>query len=256
MPYPGNKRSEYKYFKHIINTDYDIIIEPFCGSSAISFNLWKENGGKDKIYYLNDNDRILISFYNLIKSEEPEKILNELNKILTRIPDKETFRIEYKKKNKTIYEELFFKKYYCMSEGIYPSDRCKNNFKFNKEQLLFFQFIKSQNVIISNKEWIDIFEEYKNNEKALFMFDPPYLNSYNVSYKLNESYKVNINVYKYFYENNINDYKSHIVFILEDTWIIQLLFNANIKTTYDKSYSCGNLRNCNKRKTTHIIISN
>ncbi len=40
--YSGNKRNEFKYIEKVIdNIDaYDNIIEPFCGSSAISFNIW------------------------------------------------------------------------------------------------------------------------------------------------------------------------------------------------------------------------
>lgn len=107
----GNKRGEYKYLKDYLGDDinkYNTIIEPFCGSSAISFNLWKD-GYKDKLYILNDNDNDLIQIYNLIKTENPDDILIELNKILDRIPNKEIYIYEYKRKDLNIYEKLFFK---------------------------------------------------------------------------------------------------------------------------------------------------
>lgn len=263
IPYIGNKRGEYKEFiKNIEDINkYNIIIEPFCGSSAISFNIWKDDINKDKIYYLNDNDKILIEIYKLIKNENPDDILIKLNDILKTITDKEIFLKEFKKKDKSIYEILFFKKYYAMREGLYPIiERFKNGFKFNKEQLLFIDFIKSDNVIISNNEWIDIFDEFKDNENALFIFDPPYMNSCNDAYDLGNIYKKNINVYEYFFNNDFNNYKSHIVFILEDMWVVKLLFKNNIKNSYFKLYqmnSMGKDKKINpKKKTNHIIITN
>lgn len=253
MPYAGNKRSEYKEFiKNIDINKYNIIIEPFCGSSAISFNIWK-NGGKDKIYYLNDLNRDIYEVYQLIKSDTPENILIELNKILETITDKEIFLTEFKKKNKTIYEILFFFKYYNIRVGLYPinNDRCKE-FKFTKEQLLFFEFIKSPNVFITNGEWYEKFNEFKDDKEALFILDPPYLNSTNQLYNLNgNDNSGRMNVYEYFYNNAINNYKSKIVFILEDIWIIRLLFKNNISSSYAKKYET-----ISKKKTTHLIISN
>jgi len=38
--YIGNKRQEFKYIEPLLNFDgIENIIEPFCGSSAISFNI-------------------------------------------------------------------------------------------------------------------------------------------------------------------------------------------------------------------------
>ncbi len=74
--YAGNKRSEFKYLDNIIdNIDiYDTIIEPFCGSSAISFNLWLKHPNRS--FVINGNDKDLIKVYNLIKMKilKPLKI--------------------------------------------------------------------------------------------------------------------------------------------------------------------------------------
>lgn len=259
----GNKRGEYKYFKDYIINDinkYNTIIEPFCGSSAISFNLWKD-GHKDKVYILNDNDKDLIEIYNLIRTENPDDILFELNKILDRISNKEIFMCEYKRKDLNIYEKLFFKKYFALRPGLYPSrdnERFKNGFKFSKEQLLFFDFIKNGNIIITCGEWIEIFNKFKNDKDVLFIIDPPYINSCNEMYNLNMGYKENINIYEYMFNNNINDFKSKIIFILEDIWIIKILFKDNIKESYKKTYQMNNIMGGKggKKKTNHLIISN
>ena len=49
--YNGNKRNEFKYLNNVIDDidNYDTIIEPFCGSSAISFNIWLKYPNKKLI---------------------------------------------------------------------------------------------------------------------------------------------------------------------------------------------------------------
>ena len=41
-----------------------------------------------------------------------------------------------------------------------------------------------------------------------------------------------------------------IILVLEDNWIIKLLFPNDIKETYDKKYSAS------KKQTSHLLISN
>ena len=97
VSYPGNKRNEYKYFKEYINLDPDIknIIEPFTGTSAISFNIWLEH--KDKFnYYLNDNSIDIYNIYKLIKEKNPDEVLEKLNTIKNNINSKEDYLNIYK----------------------------------------------------------------------------------------------------------------------------------------------------------------
>ena len=76
--------------------------------------------------------------------------------------------------------------------------------------------------------------------------DPPY-----VSTTTNFYYDYNMNIYEYLYHNNITNEKIKIYLILENIWIIKLLFQHNfILFEYDKQYIQS------RKKTTHIIISN
>jgi len=61
----------------------------------------------------------------------------------------------------------------------------------------------------------------------------------------------NANVYEYLSLNKISNEKAEIYLILENVWIIKLLFKDLIKYEYDKKYT-----GYNKRKTTHLIIYN
>lgn len=120
--------------------------------------------------------------------------------------------------------------------------------------MLFFDFIKNGNIIITCDEWINIFDKLKNDKEALFIIDPPYINSCNEMYNLNIGYKENINIYEYMFNNDLNNFLSRIIFILEDIWIIKILFKDNIKETYKKMYQMNNIMGGKgKKKTNHLI---
>jgi len=57
-------------------------------------------------------------------------------------------------------------------------------------------------------------------------------------------------VYEHLYKNDIIKEKAKLYLILEDIWIIKLLFNKYIIQSYDKKYMTT------KQNTTHIIIYN
>lgn len=247
--YSGNKRNECELLvDNYISNDKNIIniIEPFCGSSAISFKIWLND--KDKYhYYLNDNDKKLIEIYKLFKTEPIEKINEELQNINNKISNKEEWNNYFKTGEENIYKELFFRKYSQFGRiGFYPLNRANNKYKLNKIQIQFIEFIKSPYVHISNNDWFNVFDEYKNDSKSCFIFDPPYINSNNDFYT-----NRTLNVYEYFYNNKIENFECKIYLILEDIWVIKLLFQNNkIMDTYGKKYELS------KRKTNHIIIYN
>lgn len=247
-PYTGNKRNEFKYLNNVIDDidNYDTIIEPFCGSSAISFNIWLKYPNKK--FILNDNNNDLIKVYDLIKNEDIETIKNRLLDIKKNINnDKNIFNIMFKNfKNSEepdIYQYIYFNKFNGKNiVGLYKECKFKD---FTKQQYKFFEFIKTANITFINNDWYDVFKDYSNDEKALIIIDPPYLLSYNQYYKY-----FNTNIYEFFFNNNINQYKAKLILILENNWIIRLLFKDKKSFTYDKQYQPS------KKQTSHIIISN
>jgi len=250
--YPGNKYREFKTFKHFIElNNKKIIIEPFCGTSSMSFNIWKENkDSKDLIFVLNDFDKNLFYLYQQIKKLSPDEFENELNKYQYLRESKEIWN-----KNKDLsfnnpFIYVVYNNYYNMRPFLFcPLDikRKKGDYKLNKLKREFFEFINSDNVIIRNNDWLDVFNEYKDNEEALFLMDPPYMDSCNDFYKLNKELK-NTNIYEYFFNNSSVKYKCSIYFILEYNWIIRLLFKNKTTFEYEKTY------NMSHKKTIHAII--
>ena len=271
-PYCGNKRSESIDLLKIVSLDgIKNIIEPFCGSSSISYSIYVKN--KELIkdnninFYLNDNDPQTCAIYDLLKNKSIEEIENNMNSLINRVNNKEEFKTVYSEYKKTLnehkkgdytkidsYKYIFVCKYGFLSLATfseakyYRKDGSKPLFKVTDEQKEFINFIKSDNVYFSYGDWYKLFEKYKDDENSLMFFDPPYLQSCNSYYDdLNCKSQ---NVYEYFYNNDISTFKSKLYFILEKNWIIMLLFGKKIIYEYNKQYKIS------KKNTIHIVISN
>ncbi len=241
FPYMGNKRSE---FKHIltnlpeINED-TVIIDICCGSGSIAYNLWKLYPNNK--YILNDIDLNLYNLYLTIKSGNLMELIEKCNE---RIRNMKIEELKQMKKLKVFTIE----EYIIVSKCVTGTFARLTPINITKKKQDFIKFIQSDNVQILNSDWLDVFKN-NNNENSLFLFDPPYPMSCNQYYS-DEMKLTSINPYEYFYRNNINSQPSKILFILENIWFIEMLFENNIKYKYNKLYAMT------RRKTEHIIITN
>lgn len=248
--YAGNKKDETADIIEAINFDkIENIIEPFCGSSALSYNIWLKYDDKFK-YYLNDYDENLINVYKILKEKDVDYLENEINKIKEQVQTKDDWikKVNEYKETKNIFLYIFFKKYSNMGRfGFWNLKIPISRFKITEEQKKFIKFIKEPYVEITNNDWRDFFNKYKDDKKTVFIFDPPYMFSENGFYF---SKKSDNNVYEYFYKNT-SKIKSHIYFILENVWINEAILKnfKNIKT-YKKMYELT------KKNTEHIIYYN
>lgn len=241
--YPGNKRKELKQILEKINLDgIDEVIEPFCGTSAVSFELYKTN--KDLKFYLNDIDKDLIRTYELLKTESVENITNKMNDIIAEITDKESHAKVYErwKNHDCIFDFLCIKKNSTKGRITFYGKSSKV-FKFTKLQLEFIEFIKSPNVFVSCGDWSSV---YRNEPNVLCFIDPPYMLSYNALYRNQNK----LEVYEYFYENPPMKENCSLVFVLENNWVVKLLFKGCYVTTYPKTYVIS------RKETVHALITN
>lgn len=249
IPYVGNKREEYIYIKNLLplsNKHIKNIIEPFAGSCAISYSIWKDYGNKFN-YYLNDKDENLFNIYNLIKNEEIETIEENINKIKEECYDKETYEFRFKNQ-RNIYDYIYFHRYFNIRYGRYDDKRCGHNkpFKITEECTKFFEFLKSPNVFISNKDGIEIFQEHSNNKNNILILDPPYLAECNDLYNNRD-----LGIYEYLNNLKLKDHKANIFIWINDNWIVRLIFKKwFFLTYYPKIYGIS------KKYVNHIIISN
>jgi len=244
IAYAGNKRTEFFEIDKFINYDnIDVVIEPFCGSGAVSYQIANKYPKRFK-YILNDNNKYLTELYDVIKGGGINNFVDDVNKLLGDIKNKEGYIKACKTED---LKNWFIKnKFYNIRAGLYDKDMHNKKIVLTKEQLKFIDFVINENVTITNNDWFKCFTDNKDNDKCLFIMDPPYMEACNDFYL-----EHTINIYEHFFNNSINTFKSKIIFVLEHTWIIKLLFGDNIKHKYNKSY-CGN----KTKNTTHCIINN
>lgn len=249
FPYFGNKRSEVEIiYKNINFENIEIIVEPFCGSCAMSYYIAEQQPKKFK-YILNDNDEHLINFMKIIKDKKKTKAFqNKINKLIfdkdNNFINKENYIKIINKED--IYSWFIKSKYYSIRSGLYPLEHKPKN-KLNLEEYPMINFLRNENVILLNEDGCTFLEKYKDNKNVFLFFDPPYMLSNNGFYKNPKS-----DIYKiihYFIKNKIL-LESKILFCLEFLWIIELLFSSWNIIKYDKKYETS------KKKTEHCIIKN
>lgn len=254
IPYIGNKREEVEIINENIKPyidDKKIIIEPFCGSSSISYYISLQQPNKYK-YILNDLDKKLIELYKIMKDEDKfKKFIDDINKICfinNEFIDKETYNNLIKKDD--LYAWYISRKYYHFRQGLYPPDDRGKRILLDYDKIKetpILNFLRTEDIEFKNMEGIDIYEEYKNNEEVFFIMDPPYMMACNYFYDTDNIKKLNI--YEYFIYNHTNN--KNVCFVLENNWIINFLFKNYKRIEYDKKY------NGYKKKTVkHIILIN
>ena len=135
------------------------------------------NNTNIKKFHINDIDKIRIDFYNNMKNEDKR---NELYKIENDILEKgqeEYYKYVDKTKLKTDYWSYVIGNRICnFRKGLFPTRKIILK-PISNIWIEFFNISK-----ITNLDWREIIEEYKDNEKAFIYLDPPYLNSFNNNY--------------------------------------------------------------------------
>lgn len=236
--YDGNKREEVECIyqiltnNNLLNKNITTIIEPYCGTSAMSLYISLQYPKKYK-YILNDNCQQLIELYEIMNdSDKLKEFIEKVNNMFF-IDDDDNFisKPEYLEliKQKNVYSYFIKNKFYKMRKGLYPIDQCIKRLDINKIlKIPIIHFLQTEDIRFSNKDALEVLLE-NNNKNSLSLVDPPYLLVSNDCY---ESHTTNI--YEWIFNNNNTLINS--CFILENTWIIKLLFKCNKIIEYDKTY--------------------
>jgi site-specific DNA-adenine methylase len=252
ISYPGNKRDEVERIYNNLNLD-DIttICEPYCGTSALSFYVSLKHPKKFK-YILNDNDKNLIELYNLMKNKK--KLLAFIKKINKRCFDKNNNFIS-KEDYKTIIQEKTFEswfighKFYSIRHSLYPLKDHKTPLNLETlEQIPIINFLRTEDIIIKNMDALDLIKEYQTKKDYFLFIDPPYIRT---SYDF-YSDQASCSIYEYLYNNPITNFSCLCVLVVEDIWIIRLLF----KSLEDKFIKYNKLYQLTKKQTNHLLIKN
>ena len=119
--------------------------------------------------------------------------------------------------------------------------------KFYIKDYSIYNFFKKADIVFTAYDSIKCYELYKNEKLNCIIMDPPYLMTCNDFY--NEK---DVNIYEYLCNNDINNENAFICLVLEDIWIMRLLFsnikyniikyNKRYQTTHKKTVHYGNYK--------------
>jgi len=180
--YAGGKNKELHEITgngDVIPAEVDKVVEPFCGSSALSFALFKKQSFQQFRFILNDNDEILINFLNDVRKMVHKNISISARKIGSLKQQRRNFK---KLSKATLLILGSLKESIRIREGIYPSDH--RNFNFDhKDYPEIDKFYQSDRVEITCSDYKIILDKFKDDPNALLFLDPPYFLSCNKFYQ-------------------------------------------------------------------------
>jgi site-specific DNA-adenine methylase len=257
MPYFGNKRTEVENLYNLVKDKLNVIttiVEPFCGSAAFSFYISTLFPKKYK-YILNDNSNYLIELYKILKDEiKTNDFIKKMNIIHKNIFSKESTELKKKeydelKKIDNIYHWFYYNKVFSIRPQLFPIKEQERFIKYDFNYILecpIINFLRSEDITFVHGCGVECFKKYGDSQNNFIFLDPPYLQLDNDFYQ-----NKNVNIYEFLNNRSIDTYNAFIILILEDIWIIRLLFkNSNIIQTNNKTYQTT------KKKTQHLTISN
>lgn len=245
IPYAGNKREEVEEIYNKINFNkIDTVVEPFCGSCAISYYIYAKKPELNFVF--NDNNKYLKEMFDIIKNNGLEQLQTNINNIIDTITTNENPKEKYNEiiKKDGLKNWIIGNKVYYIRPFMYPTNKKITHIDLLKCPVI--DFFKNGKITFTNMDGVECYEKYKDNKKNLIILDPPYISTNNDFYLT-----PNMNIYEYLHKNCIMKNKAYIMIILEELWITNLLFDKSYKYSYDKKYT-----GFKKKQVKHIIYSN
>ena len=258
IPYSGNKRQEVETIHESLNLDgIETIIEPFCGTSAMSFYLSRLYPKRFK-YILNDLDERLMELYAVMKDETKYNELILKSKeyydfVFDNDLDENGKRERYNslKTNNDLVTWVFMRTYYSFRAGVFPRFNHKKGSrdgrtKFMNYNIPIISFLRNEDIEFRCEDALNLVKQYKDNKSVLMFLDPPYFDCDNTFYK-----HQGLEIYPYLHETRLDSFKASIYLVVNLTEPIQNMFQEYFIKIYSKQYNVTRYK-----KVEHVIISN
>ncbi len=254
--YSGNKRTEVKHIATALealgdplnNSRITTIIEPYCGSSAMSFYIWRLYGDRFN-YILNDGDKRLMDIYETLQDEkktvEFEEKINSIVATIREAPPATRKAIYNGLKDDTAEGYYIKSKYYNIRRGLFPVNSKWANTKIKAP---IVNFLRSGLVELRYGDGLELIKEGEQNAGLLFLLDPPYLLTCNAEYKSGSL--GTFEVYKYLSERMGREEGGALIYgVFENSWFMKILYEKFEGFEYGKTYT-----GITKKTTIHRVI--
>ena len=195
LPFQGQKRKFVKLFAEKIETlpDDTIFVDLFGGSGLLS-RAAKDTKPMCQVIY-NDYDDYHLRIANIANTN---KLIAEIRSITGSMPRFQRLSSGIKEKILTVIakheQDVGYVDYITISSSIMFSSKYVLSLNGLRKES-FYNSVKKQDydrasdyldgLEICKCDYMRLFDEFKNNEKAFFICDPPYLNTDVTTYKMN-----------------------------------------------------------------------
>nr|DAY25440.1 MAG TPA: DNA adenine methylase [Caudoviricetes sp.] len=195
LPFQGQKRKFVKLFAEKIETlpDDTIFVDLFGGSGLLS-RAAKDTKPMCQVIY-NDYDDYHLRIANIANTN---KLIAEIRSITGSMPRFQRLSSDIKEKILTVIakheQDVGYVDYITISSSIMFSSKYVLSLNSLRKES-FYNSVKKQDydrasdyldgLEICKCDYMRLFDEFKNNEKAFFICDPPYLNTDVTTYKMN-----------------------------------------------------------------------
>ena len=238
----GNKENDIKFFKHLLPLEVKTVVEPFGGTFAVIKHFYKDVN-KYK-FHINDNDEVL--YYVYCNYKDIIAKYEELCKIYINEYVAEEMKHKFKSYFNTLDINENIKKYIdrniFVRGNMFKPMKSFSNFNINEKTIL-------DTSILTNLDYKNIFELYKDDPDTFMFLDPPYLFSDNSNYssQLRETdmTQIIIDILEF-----LKVCKCKVMLIINKLNIINYLFKEYIRGEYLRVYQIS------KNQTYHLIITN
>ena len=239
--------NDLKYFKHLVPAGAKTIVEPFCGSCAMTLTLFADHA-KYK-YHFNDLDPHLFAVLSNVHGylefkADVIQIYNDFNRDHSGESTDRHPNLAKLWKSTVQSIDSPFTNFYVNEKFIRSA-----LFKISKDNPDMNHVAIFEKATKTHEDYKIVMEQYRWDEEAFVFLDPPYLFSDNSGY---------------YPQNDDSDMTDIIVFILDffascsckvmliinDLKILRYLFRDHIKGDYMRTYQIG------KKKARHLIIAN
>lgn len=248
LPFQGQKRY---FFKHFFNTleqlkekqEVKTIVDLFGGSGLLS-HIAKQVIPDAKVIY-NDYDDYSKRLRNVYRTN---KLLTDIKVLLSNCPREKRISEDYKKlvikrieeeeKNGfvdyiTLSPSLLYPANYATNFTQFKASTLYNNLKQNNYDVKADEYLQGLEIVKS--DYLDLFNQYKEDGKVLFIVDPPYLTTDTKTYLSDKYWKLSdfLNVLNVLNESNFvffTSNKSSLIELCE--W---LNINHNINNPFENA---------------------
>lgn len=195
LPFQGQKRKFVKLFAEKIETlpDDTVFVDLFGGSGLLS-RAAKDTKPMCQVIY-NDYDDYHLRIANIANTN---KLIAEIRSITGSMPRFQRLSSDIKEKILTVIakheQDVGYVDYITISSSIMFSSKYVLSLNGLRKES-FYNSVKKQDydrasdyldgLEICKCDYMRLFDEFKNNEKAFFICDPPYLNTDVTTYKMN-----------------------------------------------------------------------